>query len=338
MSAPEEKVRYAVVGLGHIGRNTILPAFAQAERAKIVALFSGSAEKREQQGQQYGVPAFSYEELERGLAQERIEAVFVAVPNHRHREFTLRSIAAGVPVLCEKPLAMTVAEADEMIAAARAHRVPLMVAYRLHYAPGHREAMRLAHAGAIGEVRSFHSVFTVNVAAGNVRTRKAAGGGPLLDIGIYCIRCARELFQEEPWEVLALTARRPDDERFAEVDETCSVVMQFSQGRVATFTCAFGSSRVMTYDIVGTKGRMHLDPVYDYRNDTRFLLAVDGQPTEERTLPKGAQFAAEMDAFAQCIREGREPELSGQEGRADLRVIEAIEQSAADRCPVELTA
>jgi predicted dehydrogenase len=314
-------VRFGVVGMGHISRKAILPAFANTGNAELAAVFSGDPAKRAE------FDGFSYEDFEKGLAERRVDAVFIGAPNHKHREFAVRAARVGVHVLCEKPLAASSTDCEAMIAAAKTADVKLMVAYRHHFGSAHRDALQRAHAGQLGELRSFHSVFTVQVRENNIRTFRAAGGGTLPDIGVYCINSARQFFQSDPVRMRGFATKRKDDRRFAEVEEMFSAVLEFPGDRVATFTCSFGSARYMTYDIVGTLGTMHLDPVYDYTSEIRSELILDGK-RETRLFPREDQFAAEIDYFAECIREGKEPAESGAEALTDVRIIEELYKSA----------
>lgn len=313
-------VRFGVVGMGHISRKAIVPAFASTRNAELVAVFSGDAAKREE------FNGFSYDDFEKGLAARNVDAVFIGVPNHLHRDFAVRAARAGVHVLCEKPLAASSADCESMIAATTAGRVRLMVAYRHHFGSAHRDAMDTAHGGRLGDVRSFHSCFVVQVFPGNIRTVKAAGGGTLPDLGVYCINTARQLFQSDPSHVTGFATTREDDPRFTQVEEMFTAVMEFPGQRLATFTCGFGSARYMTYDILGTKGTMHLDPAYDYASDIRSELILDGK-RETRVFPRENQFAAQIDYFAECVQEGREPAQSGAEALTDVRIIEQLYRS-----------
>lgn len=318
------KVRFAIAGMGHISRKAIVPAFEHTSNAELAAVFSGDAAKRAE------FDGFSYEQFEWGLRERKVDAVFIALPNHLHREFAVRASRVGVQVLCEKPLASSVADCEAMISAAEQAGAKLMVGYRHHFGAAHRDAMEKAHSGRLGEIRSFHSVFAVQVRENNIRTQRAAGGGTLPDIGIYCINTIRQLFQSEPLRVAGFTTTRKDDSRFADVEEMFSAVMEFPGDRVATFTCSFGSARYMTYDILGTLGTMHLDPAYEYAGEIRSELIVGGA-REVRVFPREDQFAAEIDYFAACVRDGREPAQSGAEALADVRIIEEL--SLASRQP-----
>lgn len=325
-----KRVRFAVIGLGHISQKAVLPGFAASERAELVTVLSGDETKRQEVAQKYGLSAtYHYDDLERALREQQIDAVYITVPNHLHRPYTVRSAQAGAHVLCEKPLGVSTDDCLAMIQAADEHHVLLMTALRLQFSEAHRTALQMAHSGELGELRSFHSVFTVQVRPGNVRTRKAEGGGPLLDLGVYCINAARHLFGTEPLDVQGLATTRVDDDRFTEVDEMFTAILEFPGERLATFTCSFGSTRVMTYDILGTEGALHLDPVYDYTSDIHFLSRLQGK-REERIIPKQDQFAIQIDHFAECIQEGKQPLPSGRDGLADLHVIDWLERSAAE--------
>jgi predicted dehydrogenase len=313
-------VRFGVVGMGHISRKAILPAFANTRNAELAAVFSGDPGKRAE------LNGYSYEEFERGLAERKVDAVFIGVPNHMHREFATRAAAVGVQVLCEKPLAASVADCEAIIAATAAAGVKLMVAYRHHFGSAHRDALHMAHTGKLGELRSFHSLFAVQVRENNIRTVRAAGGGTLPDLGVYCINTARQLFQADPTSAIGFATSRKDDPRFSDVEEMFTAVLHFPGERVATFTCSFGSARYMTYDILGTMGTMHLDPAYDYAGEIRSELIIDGK-REMRVFPAEDQFAAEIDYFAECIRDDKEPAESGAEALADVQIIEKLYES-----------
>jgi len=204
-------IRYAVVGLGYIAQAAVLPAFRHARsNSQLVALISGDAEKRAELAKRYGVPAFGYEEYDELLASGAVDAVYIALPNDRHRDFTIRAAKRGVHVLCEKPLAVDERECKAMIEACRKHRVKLMTAYRLHFERATLHAIASVKEGLIGRPLSFVSSFTLTVASpDNIRANpRAQGGGTLYDIGVYCINAARHLFRAEPVEVSAMTTGR----------------------------------------------------------------------------------------------------------------------------------
>ncbi len=322
-------VGYAVVGLGYIAQAAVLPAFAHARRnSRLVALVSGEARKRRAIGRRYGVDAvFDYEEFDACLARTDVDAVYVALPNAMHRDFVVAAARAGKHVLCEKPLAVTSGECAEMIEAAARNGVRLMTAYRLHFERANLEAVEIVRSGRLGEPRAFHSFFAMQVDDDNIRLAPPdRGGGPLYDIGIYCINAARYLFRAEPSEVFAMEASI-GDRRFAHTPEMVSAVMRFPVERLATFTCSFGAADIGWYEIVGTKGRLRLEPAYEYAEPLVHHLEV-GERRRSRRFAKRDQFAPELLYFSDCILSGKEPEPSGREGLADVRVIRALIESA----------
>ena len=329
------KVRYAVVGLGHIAQVAVLPAFRNAANSELFAVVSGNSDKLEKVGKKYTLEhLYSYEDYSRALSN--VDAVYLALPNHLHREYAVRAAAAGVHVLCEKPMAVTSEDCQAMIEAARQNHVKLMIAYRLHLEAGNLEAIRLARSGKLGELRVFASEFSQQVAEGNVRVTEpiARGGGPVYDMGVYCINASRYLFGSEPTEVFAVTANN-GDKRFERVEEMTSVVMRFPGERLATFTSSFGAADIARHSVIGTKGVLRSDPAYEYAKAIKQQITRDDK-TKTRTFPKRDQFAAELVYFSDCILKNKEPEPSGLEGLADVEIVEAIYESARTRRVVRI--
>jgi predicted dehydrogenase len=321
-----KKVRYAVVGLGHIAQAAVLPAFEHAENSELAALVTGNPEKDHELSERYGVKAYTYDDLETAFEKEKIDAVYIATPNILHREYTERAAKAGVHILCEKPMATTQDDCEAMMRAAAQYNVKLMIAYRLHFNDANLHAVRLAQSGDLGDLRYFGSLFSLQVKEGNIRTRKDLGGGTLFDIGVYCINAARYLFRSEPIEVVGLTANN-GEKRFAEIEEMTGAIMRFPHERLAMFTCSFGSTDVSQYDLVGTKGQLHLENAYEYQDELTCVTTIDGKRTE-KTFKPGDQFAPELIYFSDCIIHDHAPEPSGNEGLADVRIINAIYESA----------
>lgn len=336
VEAKRRKIRYAVVGLGHIAQVAVLPAFAHAKKnSELVALVSSDQEKLKKLGRKYAVkrlvPYEGYDEL---LGSGDIDAVYIALPNQLHRDYTISAARAGVHVLCEKPMAVTEKECEQMIRAADEGRIKLMIAYRLHFEAANMKAAEMARTGKLGDVRIFNSTFTMQVKPGNIRLKTETGGGTLYDIGIYCINAARYIFRSEPVEVLALGATG-DDKRFTEVEEMVSATLRFPGDRIAAFTCSFGASSVSTYQIVGTKGALRADPAYDYAGELKLNITIDGKK-QKRKFAKRDQFAAEIAYFSECALDNRKPEPSGREGLADVRIVNALYRSAKTGKPVKL--
>jgi len=329
------KVRYAVVGLGHIAQVAVLPAFRNTANSELFALVSGDPDKLEKVGKQYELEhLYSYDDYSRALSN--VDAVYLTLPNHLHREYAVRAAAAGVHVLCEKPMAVTSADCKAMIEAANQNHAKLMIAYRLHFEAGNLEAIRLARSGKLGTLRIFTSEFAQQVADDNVRVREpvARGGGPVYDMGVYCINAARYLFGSEPTEVFAITGNN-GDQRFQRVEEMTSVIMRFPEERLATFTCSFGAADISRYALIGTKGVLRANPAYEYARALKHQL-TGGKKSKSRTFPKRDQFAAQLVYFSDCVLKDKAPEPSGLEGWADVRIVEAIYESARTKKTVPL--
>lgn len=329
MNNEKRKIRYAVVGLGHIAQVAVLPAFAHAkESCELTALITSDAKKMAELSKMYNVKhTFTYDQYDEALASNTFDAVYIALPNDMHKDFAVRAANARKHILCEKPMAMNEEECRAMIEAAEFNKVKLMVAYRLHFEPANMKVVELIKNGMIGQLRLFNSSFTMQVREGNIRTQSERGGGPLSDIGIYCINAARYVFQSEPLEVTAIMAQC-NDPRFSEIEEAVGAIMKFEDEKLAAFVCSFGSSDVSRYEVIGTSGHVSVEPAYDYVEELGFNL-VCGEHKEKYKAAKHDQFAPELIHFADCILTDKEPRPSGYEGLADISIIEAIKRSAA---------
>ena len=252
--------------------------------------------------------------------------MYIALPNSLHAEYAIRAAQAGVHVLCEKPMAVTVEQCERMIAAARENNVRLMIAYRLHFEHVNLKAIELVANGAIGEPKLFNSTFSMRVRPGDIRTKREMGGGTLWDIGIYCINAARYLFRAEPTEVLACSVNA-DPDRLPEIDETTASILRFEGERVASFVTSFNVADASWYELLGTKGRLKVDPAYEYAEGLAYEITTDGRTTK-RESAKRDQFAAELIYFSRCVLDRVEPEPSGEEGLQDVRIVTALYESA----------
>jgi predicted dehydrogenase len=326
LSKKNSKVRYAIVGLGWFAQFSALPAFIHTDNSEVVALVSGDPTKKAELSERYSIPyVCSYEEYDDLLLSGNIDAVYIALPNHLHCDYTVRAAKAGIHVLCEKPMAVTVEECDMMIRAAQDNSVKLMIAYRLHLEEANLKAIETIRSGQIGEPRIFSSLFTQQIKETNIRLKQETGGGTLNDIGIYCINAARYLFQDEPIAVFASSASN-GEQRFREVPEMNSVILRFSKERLATFTCSFGAAKVETYQVVGTKGDLRVELAYSMYGPIKHILTIDGK-VQQRTFEPYDQLAAEFNYFSDCILYNNEPEPSGIEGLIDIQIISALHNS-----------
>jgi predicted dehydrogenase len=319
-------IRYAVVGLGHIAQVAVLPAFRHAARnSRLAALVSDDARKRRELSRKYRVSGtFSYEQFDACLRE--VDAVYIALPNSLHAEYAVRAARAGVHVLCEKPMAVTVEQCEAIIDACSEYHVKLMIAYRLHFEAINLAVIDLVRKGRIGAVKFFNSSFSMTVREGNIRTRRGMGGGSLYDIGVYCINAARQIFRAEPTEVFAISVNS-GARRVAEVDESTGALLRFDGERVASFVTSFNAADVGWYQVVGTKGDIFVKPAFEYAEGLGYELTIDGKTTR-KTLGKRDQFAAELLYFSDCIQKNRAPEPSAEDGMQDVRIVQALLESA----------
>lgn len=333
-----DKIRYAVVGLGYIAQTAVLPAFRNARKnSRLVALVSGDKEKLKKIGEKYKIERrYLYSEFEELMRSGEVDAVYIATPNFYHRNIMESAARHGVHVLCEKPMAVTAEDCYSMMAEAEKYNVQLMVAYRLHFEAANLEAITRAQAKRIGDLKVFHSVFTLPVKdPGNVRLETVErGGGPLYDIGVYCINASRYLFKDEPVEVFA-TATSSKDSRFRRNDETISCILKYPGGRLASFTVSFGAFATNDYDLIGTKGRIRLEKAYAH-SGTMVLKTYEAGKTFIKRYPKRDQFAPELIYFSDCIQRRKKVEPSGEEGLLDVKIIEALLLSIDLGSPIAL--
>ncbi|HTQ03758.1 MAG TPA: Gfo/Idh/MocA family oxidoreductase [Polyangiaceae bacterium] len=323
-------IRYAVVGAGNIAQVAVLPAFAHAQNSELVAVVSGDAEKRRALRERYGLELVGdYADFETVLEEGRVDAVYVATPNALHKEFVLRAAACGVHVLCEKPLAPTAADCRAMADACAERDVKLMVAYRLHFEAATLEALEIARSGQLGALRLFSSFFTQVVRPDDIRHDPELGGGAMADLGVYCVNAARSLFGAEPLRVVSASVNRLG------TDDSTVAVLEFPHECLAMFSVGNSTARVSSYRIAGTEGDLRVEPAYDYSTERVHHLTVGGR-TRRTVFKKADQFAPELAYFSDCILYDREPEPSVEEAWCDVRVIEAVLESAKTHSAVEL--
>ncbi|MDO7849063.1 Gfo/Idh/MocA family oxidoreductase [Hymenobacter sp. M29] len=343
--APERRVGYALVGLGHLTLNEILPAFGQCKHAKAVALVSGDPEKMRKVAQQYGIKpssCYSYQTYDQLKDNPEVEVIYIVLPNSMHHEFTLRGAKAGKHILCEKPMANTAKECEEMIAACKKAGKKLMIAYRIQYEPLNRAAMKLVRDKTYGATKLLQMVNCQNQAHDQQwRHKKAlAGGGALPDIGLYCLNTTRFLLGEEPTEVSAQIYSTPSDARFKEVEENVTFTLRFPSGVISQCTTGYGTFNSKAYTVHAETGSIKMDPAFPYHGlrQERVHAPNGKQLKETPNDPMKNQFALEMDHMAECVRQNKTPYTPGEEGLQDQRIMEAIYQSARENKPVKLPA
>jgi predicted dehydrogenase len=326
MEKSKNAVRWGILGAADIAVHKVIPAMAEAEMCSVDAIASRSKERARQTAERLGIPRSygSYQDL---LDDSDIEAVYIPLPNHLHLEWTLAAAAAGKHVLCEKPLAMSSADAQTMIDACDAAGVKLMEAfmYRLH--PMWAEVRRLLEDGAIGEVVAIQSIFSYfNDDPADIRNIPEFGGGALYDIGCYPVNVARMLFNSEPTGVKSSIRRDPD----FRTDIVTSAVLDFG-GRHATFTCSTRMEDHQWVGVEGTEGRLVVEIPFNIPPDrsARILQYAGGEPPadpglEVHEVPAANQYGIQGDAFSRAIREEGPVPTPPADAVGNLMVIERI--------------
>jgi predicted dehydrogenase len=321
-------IRYAVVGAGWISQEAFMPAVATTGNSRMQAIVSGSADAAQRLADFHGVPeVLPYAEYDALIASDRIDAVYIALPNSMHADYTIRALRAGKHVMVEKPLATTMAESEAMVAAARESGRFLMTAYRLHNEPGTHAMIGAVRQGAIGDPVYFAATFGFQTQLGNHRLKVGHWGGALPDVGVYCLNAARHVFAAEPLAVQAMSSRPAADPRFAEIDASLAVTLRFSGDRLAQFFCSFGSADTETIRIVGSKAELILDPAFKFDSVLQMTIRTPGNE-QRQTFRQVDHFAGQIAYFSDCIAQGIAPEADGEEGLADMRALLAIDQAA----------
>ena len=323
--AEPKKVRYAVVGVGWISQAEFLPGVEHTGNSEVVALVTSDDLKAQKVGELYGIrQTYTYAEYDQLLGSGDIDAVYLATPNFDHVDLAVRTLEAGIHLLLEKPMAVSVAECERIIAASKKSGAKLMIAYRLHHEPGTLSALDVVRTHKLGKVRFFNSSFSQQVSGQNHRAKHGFWAGPVTDMGPYPLNAVRNLFGAEPVEVYA-SGVISDPQRF-DFEDTVSVTLKFEDARMATFTVSYTGGDVDDYRVVGELGDIFVQPAYQVGMKIEYVTTIEKKKTPE-SFPKTDHFGGELKYFSDCILNNREPEADGEEGMLDVRVFEAIEKS-----------
>ena len=331
-----KQIGYAVLGAGDVTRHAVLPAFAAVENFRVSAIVGTDRAEAQELAREHHVPAaYQLDEFRQCLTRDDVQAVYIALPNSLHSDYTVEAARAGMHVLCERPMAVTADECRRMIRTCQTNRVKFMVSYRLQFQPAFAKALDLVRAGQLGTLKTFSSDVTMRMTSpDDPRLQRRLGGGSVYDLGIHAIATARTLLGFDVAQVMAMTART--SRRYGgDVDEGTVALVRFPDERLAHFHSSFGEEPASTMTVFGEEGWLRITPAYRHDVETRLEVCRQGR-REEHTFEPSDQFAAELAYFSDCIQGDRHPEPSGIEGLQDVRIVEAIYRSARDGRPVTL--
>lgn len=332
--ASRKRVGFALCGLGNLSTNQIAPALAKTQNCRLAGIITGTPAKAAQWQARYHIAernTYHYETMHRIVDDPDIDVVYVVTPNALHLDYALIAAKAGKHVLCEKPMEISTERCQRMIDAVRAAGRLLAIGYRCRFEPHHLECVRIARERAFGALKIIDAHFGFDIEPGVWRLNRAlAGGGPMMDVGIYALQATRYLTGEEPVWVSATTTQG-EPARFSQVEESVVWQTKFPSGTLSHCGTTYSGAPTGYFRALAERGWFGLDPAFNYSG-------VRGQRSDGHAIdqPEVDQFAAEMDDFADCILEGRTSKVSGEEGLRDVRIIMAIYESARRGRPIEL--
>ena len=324
------RIRWGVLGAAGIAAKAVIPAIQSSRLGHVTAIASRDAGKAREMAARFGIAKAygSYEEL---LADPDIDAIYNPLPNHLHVPLTIKALAHGKPVLCEKPIALNAAEAMELAEAQKAAGLPVAEAFMVRHHPQWKTARDIIAAGRLGEVRVIQTIFTYYLDdPGNVRNHAGIGGGGLFDVGCYAVNTARFLFDAEPVRAIALIDRDP---AFG-TDRLTSGLLAFPEGKQLAFTCSTQLALTQEVTVLGTRGRLEIPVPFNAPADEPAMLAVDdgrdllGGGREEIAIGPVDQYREQADAFAGAILSGAPLPTGLDDAVANMKAIDALFRSA----------
>ena len=330
-----KKIRWGIMGTAGIAKRSVIPGIQQSETGEVVAIASRTLDRAKQTAEELHIPIAygSYEEL---LLDPNIDSVYIPLPNHLHKEWTIRAAEAGKHVLCEKPIALNEQEAREMAEASEKAHIVLAEAFMYRYHPRYKMVADVILSGEIGEIRGINANFTFNNAGDhdNVRYKKEWGGGSLYDVGVYPITVARMLLGQEPQ---AATVHAYFSKEHGDVDMMAAGLLEFDKGVALTFDCGMWASFRNGLEVLGTKGRIEVPSAFVVEQneiDNFFVITNDGR--REVEVPKLNQYALQADAFGRRILSGEPLPFPSHDAIRNMKVVDACLTSARERRRVEI--
>ncbi len=319
-----KKIRWGILSTAKIGMERVIPAMQGSRNGVVQAIASRRPERAQQAADALGIPRAhgSYEAL---LADPDVDAIYNPLPNSMHAEWSIRCAEAGLPVLCEKPLAVNAAEAEEMVVAFARHDLLLAEGFMYRFHPQTQKVLDLLRGGAIGDLVMVNASFNFPIDLsdlGNIRLSRELEGGALMDIGCYCISAARLMTGEEPRQARGVSRRGA----VSEVNEVLGAVLDFPSGAVAVIDCSMRSQRVQSYDLRGTRGRIRVETAYVAQPDEAALIetwGIDGEYSRI-SIPPANSYTLMAEDFADALLQGRPPKYPPGDGVANMRVIDML--------------
>lgn len=333
-----KKVRYAIVALGDIAQASLMPGVDHTGNSVITALVTGDPVKAKEVAKQYNVPpdaVYPYERFAELCKSGKIDAMYIATPNFRHAEFAVPALQAGIHVLLEKPMEITAAACETILAAQKQSKAKLMVAYRLHFEPGTLAVLQKLRDGAVGSIRAFSATFAQNVKPSNHRAHNGELAGPMFDMGVYPLNAVRMCFEAEPIELYAIGSKSADAGLPMDFFHTVTVALKFPGERTAQFTISYVSETIDEFTVMGSKGYLTERPAFGFGQSHTVEVNQGGKASTD-SYKNTDHFGGELKYFSDCILSGNDPEPDGEEGLLDVRVAEAIIQSLGSGQPVKL--
>ncbi|TDY45287.1 putative dehydrogenase [Alicyclobacillus sacchari] len=328
----KQKLRWGVLGCADIAVRKVIPGIQKSQTGSVIAVASRSQEKADAAATQFGI-ARAYGNYEELLADRDVDAVYIPLPNHLHKEWTIRAAQAGKHVLCEKPIALSAAEAEEMVVACAKAGVLLAEAFMYRHHPRYERISQIVRSGEIGVIRGIHATFTFNNASdfGNVRYRREWGGGSLYDVGCYPISAARLILADEPVAATAVgfTSSQHDD-----VDMMVSGLVEFPNAVGLTFDCAMWAAPRNTLEVLGSDGRIEVANAFVGEDLSIKVITSRGERVE--AFPNLDAYTLQADDFADALLNGGSLRFQPADAIANMRVIDACLQSMASRQRIEI--
>ncbi|AKD04743.1 Gfo/Idh/MocA family oxidoreductase [Pontibacter korlensis] len=336
-AAQQKKLGIALVGLGRYSTNQLAPALQETEHCYLAGIVTGTPSKAEEWKRKYNIPEkniYNYETYDQIADNPDIDIIYIVLPNGMHAEYTVRGAKAKKHMISEKPMATSVADCQRMINACKENNVKLSIGYRLHFEPHHQRVMELGQKQLYGPVQRIEAADSFVFQGNPDRWRldkELAGGGPLMDLGIYCVQGAVYTMGQAPVAVTAKFGEVTRPEFFDEVEQSISWQMEFPGGAVADCSTSYNENKNLLYG-KAEKGWWRLQPSYAYGG-------IKGETSEGPMNIKNVnQQARQMDDFARCILENKQTRVPGEMGLRDVRILEAIYEAARTGKRVEIKA